>query len=122
MAKDDYFVIVYKILLYLYAVFKRKVVFDEKDLKLSIIKKDEINEDYLIDILKMMQEDGLIKGLVFKNAWGSSILLINDLADMRITSQGIDYLQNNSKMQKVKDFLIESIDIFASLINIVFPG
>lgn len=29
MAKDDYHVIVYKVLLYLYAVLKRKIVFDK---------------------------------------------------------------------------------------------
>ena len=32
MAKDDYYVVVYKILIYLYAVFKHKKVFNEIEL------------------------------------------------------------------------------------------
>lgn len=69
----------------------------------------------------MMQEDEFIKGLSFSNVWGSEIILINDYHNMKITSKGIDYLIENAKMKQVKKFLLESKDIFASLIMIVLP-
>ena len=120
MAKDDYNVLVYKILLYAYAVFKRKIVFDEKEFELSIIKGG-IDKDYLINILVLMQNDGLISGLKFRKVWGGQMLLINDFSEMKITSNGINYLTDNSKMQQVKEFILESIDIFAPLIKLVLP-
>lgn len=120
MAKDDYFVIVYKVLTYLYAVLKRKILFNNKEFEQSILK-NRIDEDYFICILKMMQDDELIEGLSFLNAWGNEVILINDIDNIRITSKGIEYLSDNSKMNQVKKNLLESADIFASLIKLVFP-
>jgi len=118
MAKDDYNVIVYKVLLYLYAIFKRKIPFDETEFKKSILKSG-ISEDYLIEVLKLMQDEELIKGLKFISAWGCELLLINEIRNAKITAKGIEYLTENSRMQKVKEFLIENVDIFASLIKLV---
>ncbi len=50
MAKDDYDTIVYKILLYLYACLKRKIVFDRTTF-FKAIDKDAICDEYLADIL-----------------------------------------------------------------------
>lgn len=118
MAKDDYQVLVYKILLYLYAVFKNKIVFNSQELKLAL-KVDGISDDYLFKVLDMMQQDELITGLEFIKAWGGDPLLINDLSDMRITSKGITHLTENSSMQKVKNYIIENVDFFASLIAMI---
>lgn len=118
MAKDDYDVLVYKILLYLYAVFKRKKVFDEEEFK-EALKVKEISEEYLINILNSMQEENLIKGLSFINPWGGEVLLSNDYSCMKIKADGIHYLSENGKMKKVRDFLLENADIFASLIKIL---
>ena len=59
MAKDDYNVIVYKVLLYLYACKQRKIVFDT-NVFLATVGADSINMEYFVDVLRMMQEDGLI--------------------------------------------------------------
>ncbi|MDO5014534.1 MAG: hypothetical protein Q4E28_01065 [Clostridia bacterium] len=40
MAKDDYDVIVFKILLYYYAVLKRKIVFEKTSLKYTVTDSD----------------------------------------------------------------------------------
>ena len=62
MAKDDYNVIVFKILIYLYAVLKRITVFDINELKMAV---GGINENYLNDLLEMMQKEGFIDCLFF---------------------------------------------------------
>lgn len=61
MAKDDYNVVVFKILTYLYACLKRTTLFDERVFK-QIIDKQSIPDEYLTDILRMMTEEDLITG------------------------------------------------------------
>lgn len=119
MAKDDYFVIVYKVLIYLYAVLKRKHVFNEAEL-IAALKIKDLSEDYFNDVIKMMYDDGLITGLKYTKVWSGEYLLINELSNMKITSKGIEYLTDNSKMQSVKAFLIESADLFSKLFPLVF--
>jgi len=95
MAKDDYYVIVYKVLIYLYAVLKRKKVFDESEFKM-IILKGRINEDYFISILELMQEDELITGLNFKKVWGNEVILVNDISDMKMSKTSFyKYISDN---------------------------
>lgn len=120
MAKDNYDVVVYKVLLYLYACLKRKAVFDEATFR-KTVGGDAVNDDYLDDVLHMMSQEGLIKGMAFTKAWGSTYMAISDPSDMKITVKGIQYLQDNDKMKKVENFLLESCDIVASLIQIVRP-
>lgn len=117
MAKDDYDTIVFKILLYLYAVLKRKITFDEQAFYHAIGFKN-IDNDYFINILYMMHEDGLIDGIVLKKAWGNTYILCSDLIDMTITSNGIHYLNDNKKMNKIKEYLLSNVDTIASLINL----
>ena len=116
MAKDDYDVVVFRILAYLYAIFKGKQIFDQR-IFLKVISK--VEEDYLYRVLEMMQSKGLIEGLQFKKAWGGAVILINDLDDISITSDGIHYLLENSRMKKVKDFLSGQMGAIASLIQLV---
>ena len=52
MAKDDYDVIVFKILTYLYALLKGKEIFDQAKYDKAISKKD-INEEYLLRVYKI---------------------------------------------------------------------
>lgn len=118
MAKDDYFTISYKILLYLYGVLKRKVVFDEQIFKSSLKVKD-LSEEYFETILQMLQDEGYIKGLLFAEAWGSEVILTGSLSDAKITQKGIEYIENDSIMNMIKDELIKKGDRFASLIKLV---
>lgn len=118
MAKDDYDVIVFKILLYYYAVLKRKILFEEITFD-KVLSKSNICEEYFTEILLMMQEDGLIKNVIFKKAWGGDFILLSSLDEIKITSKGVDYLKNNSKMQKVKESVLDLVDLTSKLIQMV---
>ena len=63
MAKDDYDVVVFRILVYLYAIFKGKQIFDQH-IFLKVISK--VEEDYLYRVLEMMQSKGLMKDCSLK--------------------------------------------------------
>lgn len=118
MAKDDYDVIVFKILAYLYAVLKRRQVFDETVFRTAVVGK-QVNENYLTDILIYMQGDGFITGISSVKAWGGQSIITGELNELKITSAGIRYLGENSRMKEVKDFLLEKADIIADLIKMV---
>lgn len=118
MAKDDYDVIVYRVLVYLYACLKRRIVFADDTFRAAVQKNVESNE-YFVSILHMMQEETLIRGLVFTHAWGNEYVLASDLHDAEITPEGIHYLAENSQMQKIKDTLKDSADIVAQLANLL---
>lgn len=118
MAKDDYDVIVYRVLVYYYACLKRKIMFDAAVFDASV-KKDIESDAYFFDVLRMMQNEGLIEGLDFANAWGGDIILISELSDARITADGIHYLKENSSMRRVADMLKTSVDIIANLAGIL---
>lgn len=105
MAKDDYDVIVFKTLTYLYGVMKRKYNFEDITFQ-ATISKTEIVEEYLLDVLYMMQNEDLVKGLTFARAWGDNVLLANSLSDMRITATGIRHLTDTIKMKQVKEVLL----------------
>ena len=104
MARDDYFVIVYKVLTYLYQCLKEGTKVEERLLthESPYIK---VSEKYWNYILWHMQKAELIEGVEF---------LGNNLGDIpyplewnkcRITPNGIAYLSENSLMKKAKDFL-----------------
>ena len=99
MAKDDYDYIVFRILVYLYGCFKRKISFEEAAFEKLLVKG--IQEEYLL-----MQKDGLVEGLVFVRAWGGEHVLANRLADMRITAAGIRWLQENDSMRRIRKSLL----------------
>ena len=107
MAKDDYDYIVFKILTYLYGCLKRKNSFDKKVFRDCFVTQ-EVQEEYLADILRMMEKENLIEGLYFTKAWGNTYILVSDLEDMHITSAGIHYVLDNDKMRKIKDKVLES--------------
>lgn len=106
MAKDDYNVIVFKILTYLYGCLQRKYTFDNTAF-LKVLITQDIAEEYLTDILRYMQDEELIAGLVFTRAWGGEYLLANDYGDMRITPTGVRYLLENGTMAKIKKAILE---------------
>lgn len=116
MARDDYDVIVFKVLLYLYAVLKRKALFSAEDFY-NKIGYEHINNDYFVDVLWMMTHDGLIEGLGFIHTWNNERRLCSELEEVRITSEGIHYLKENSRMNKIKEVLLNDIDTIATLIT-----
>lgn len=118
MAKDDYDVIVFKILLYYYGCLKHNIKFEQVIFEKTIGLKD-ISEGYFNQILKMMKDENLIDGIFFTKAWGNIYIPISNLSDVVITADGIHYLKENSAMQKAKDYIKEGVDLAAKLIEIV---
>lgn len=104
MAKDDYHVIVYQILAYLYQRLKKGEPVDE-----SMLCHDgalfKINKSYWAYIIYNMYEMQLISGVAFVNMDGLSVPLAANLDECYITPLGIEYLCDNSFMEKAKRFL-----------------
>ena len=118
MAKDDYDVIVYRVLVYLYGCLKGKTVYEEKTFRAAVMK-GVTSEEYIVRVLNMMQEEGLIRGLAIARAWGNVYILASDMSEAEITPDGIRYLKENSTMKKVGDTLREAADIIASLASLL---
>lgn len=120
MAKDDYHVIVYKILLYLYGCLQRKIVFDQAVYD-KTIEKTRINAEYLKDIYLMMYDEGLISGISVTQVWGGTRLMVSEESEMKITPLGIEYLKDNDQMKKVREYLIGAAETIVGLIKMVIP-
>ena len=94
MAKDDYFVVMYKILAYLYQCLKDGV-------KPNIDKAKEvvgINKVYWNAVICDCIENGYIRTPI-------KFINLEDCRDISVTSKGIEYLEENSHLQKAKNFL-----------------
>lgn len=114
MAKDDYFVFVYKILEYLYACLRNKKKFNLDYLQ-PLSKDFPIEEDYFFYIIEKMYESNYIEGVVLVPILGKPHVSVKLTESLRITPMGIDFLQNNSNMQKAKDFLKEIKEMIPGL-------
>lgn len=112
MSKDDYHVIVCKILVYLYKRLKGKSKIPPEEYLVSKTKDFPIREDYLIYVLEKMQEQGLIERVSFTRAWGDEIVMMN-VDKIRITPDGIEYLRENSVMKKLIYTLPEAASIIS---------
>lgn len=108
MAKDDYYTLVAKILVYLYKKYKQKDV--EEDYISPLTKDFPVKEEQLMETVSMMIEQGFVKGTCVK-AWGGDNVMI-DYQSLKITPDGIDYLQDNSKIRKICETLIEAKPIW----------
>lgn len=105
MARDDYDVLVFKILTYLYRKFKDNYI---DDMYLFPLTDDfPIREDYFISIFEDLQDKGYIKNLVLTKAWGGDIVGY-DLSKLQITGDGIAYLRDNSRMKKLINLIKEA--------------
>lgn len=100
MAKNDYFVIVYRILTYLYACF---MAGEQPDVEMFGPDALGINNGYWANVIQSISEEGYVKGVVPVPRIGGPPGI--KLSGIRITQKGIEYLQENSRMQKAADFL-----------------
>ena len=103
MAKDDYHVIVYQILAYLYVKLKEGEAVDTK-----YLQPDgpyfQINHKYWLYIMGNLLKSGLVSGITITKPWGKERMVL-DLEDIQITPEGIEYLCDNSFLEKAKRFL-----------------
>lgn len=104
MARDDYHVIVYQILAYLYQCLKKGVKVDVKSIEYDG-PYFSINKSYWAYIIWHMQKSGLIEGVKFYTNGLMTIPLPAELEECQITPEGIACLCDNSLMEKAKRFL-----------------
>ncbi len=110
MARDDYFVIAYRILAYLYACLK-----EGKPADISRLNEDseELNIScrYWEYIFRHLYGDGYIEGVSLLTVAGQQTPAVKIERSIMITPKGIEYLQENSTMAKAKKFLKDFKDI-----------
>lgn len=108
MAKDDYYVIVYQILSYLYKCLKEGEKVDG-----NAISADgtlfAINERYWEYIMVNMHAQGFIRGLSIKKSPNG--VYISRLNECEITPDGIDYLCDNSRIKRAYEFAKDALNI-----------
>lgn len=112
MAKDDYHVIMCKILIYLYKRLKRKSKVLPEEYLIPLTKDFPIHEEYFFYVLEKMQQHGYIEQIVFVRAWGGDIIDA-DIEKVRITPEGIDYLRENNTMRELINKLPEAASIIS---------
>lgn len=116
MAKDDFHVIVYQILAYLYQCLKRGEAVDPEKLSAGsayfIVNGAPLSDRYWCYVLYQMQRMGLVDGITFSGRVDNySFERPLKWADCMITPIGIEYLTDNSFLQKAKEFLKDTKSI-----------
>lgn len=110
MAKNDYFVIVYRILAYLYACFQAG---ENADIEMFGPEALKINNGYWTNVIESISHEGYITGVIVVPRRGSAPGI--KLGNLKITQNGIIFLQENSLMEKAKCFLKEVKDVVPGL-------
>lgn len=108
MAKDDFHVIAYRILEYLYQCLKKG---QDPDTNLISSKSYEINDRYFNAIIKQLYDNGYIDGVAGFNVIGCNYTQMKITSNICITLLGIEYLTDNSFIEKAKRFLKETKEV-----------
>lgn len=103
MAKNDYFLLVYRILTYLYECVKNGEQPDTCNFRI-ITGTDFIPDGYFNYIIAQMIENGYISGIALIRVPNAKPVA-KITADIEITEKGIQFLMENSMMQKARRFL-----------------
>ena len=106
MAKDDYWVVVYKILNYYFEKMKKGEQVDDKVLTALALG---ITQPYLMDVYRNLFDDGFLTGSQVTGDMAGRIYIENPYV-VRITTKGIEYLEDNTKMKQVYKVLKEFKD------------
>ena len=106
MAKDDFHVIVYQILAYLYQCLKRGEAVNPELLGVGSdyfkVNGQNLNERYWRYIIFNLQMMGLIEGIHFADIDNLGYLYPFHLDAAMITPEGIEYLTDDVFLQKAK--------------------
>lgn len=108
MARDDYFVIVYQILSYLYQCLKKGKEPDPSALSYGSMML-QINKKYWIYIIKTLLEEGYIRGAAVSYVDNETDIVGLNL--MEITPAGIEYLNENSLFEKAKKYIEKGLEL-----------
>lgn len=118
MAKDDYEVIMYKILKYLYECMK-----NDKETELEHFawssKMFSVPKNYWCEIIITLVEKGYITGFeIIKHTKDRP--QVQTERPFKITFEGVQFLNENSGMQKVREYCEETFKVLLSaLIGVV---
>lgn len=101
MARNDFHVIAYRILAYLYECLKNGVT-PQND----IVSADTmgIPDRYFMDVLQILSDEGFITGAFVKDPYAQHTLFRGWMT-MRITRAGIEFMQENAWMTRALKFL-----------------
>lgn len=106
MSRDDYFVISYKILKYLYQCLKKGTTPREDEISAEAFN---IEPSYWDNIMLDLDEEGYIQGGSIKRALGGRICI--SFTNLRISAKGIQHIYENTIFEKVKAFLKDIKDM-----------
>ena len=114
MAKDDYHVIAYRILIYLYACLKQG---QKPSMEYLHHSTDDfpVGKYYWHYILENLYKEGYIDGVVLVAVLGQTYKSVKTTEALSITPKGIEYIQENGTMQKAKKFLKELKEIIPGM-------
>lgn len=115
MAKDDYFVLVYKLLRYLYRCLKENTAVS-REIVSPDTKDFPIGQEYFSYLLSHLLADGYIEGLVEVGRIGSPTLF-QETTGLSITPKGIAYLEENATMKRVGELLGPAGEIASAVIS-----
>lgn len=107
MARDDYYTIVAKILVYLYKRYKR--IEQNENFIAPYTDNFPISDGQLRDTIDMMEGQGFIKGEIIRNHDNEVVYV--EYQSLKITPAGIDHLQDDSKIRKICTGLKEAAAI-----------
>ncbi len=111
MAKDDYDVLVCKVLVFLYKRLRKKTQEKPEDYIAPMTKYFPVDQDYLNYVLYHMKEKKLIEDIKIIKAWGGDFIVL-DISSICITPEGIAHLRDNSLMKKIAEKLPEAACIW----------
>lgn len=100
MGRDDYFVLVYRILKYLESCFMSG---ENPDIDMIGPEALKIPNGYWTNIVESIYNEGYVTGVYVLPRVGGAPGIKFD--DFKITQKGLEYLDDNSKMKKVAKFL-----------------
>lgn len=108
MSNNDMHVLIYKILNYLYECLKKGIHVDLAEF-IRDCNLENVSEQYWKSVIEELDQHGYIKEVIIRDTKTQKIIMLKD--DFGITLEGVEYLQENSMMSKVKDFLGSSYEI-----------
>lgn len=107
MVKDNMNLLMFKVLTYLYECMVNGVAVKQDNFKVeNMFFGKDLNQSYLNDICKILEDKGYSSGFVCVKTWGSETVVAS--YDAKITPEGFEFLQENSAMKKVYNYLKET--------------
>ena len=114
MAKDDMELIMYKILKYLYVCMKRDIEPKLEDFSWNS-KLFQIPQNYWCKIIVTLVRKGYITGFDIVDRTKDAPQIQTN-RPFEITFEGVQFLEENSRMQKAKEYYAETFNVILSAV------